>query len=103
MSESAQPGAGEEGEEGTHPPVKITKQGLLPLFPAASIQGPDAGSRLTRIGTLGASGASSTPSPLCAEADGFSLHVAVQVEGHDTERLEHLCRYIARPPLAAEH
>ncbi len=34
--------------------------------------------------------------------DGFSLHVAVQVEGHDTERLEHLCRYIARPPLAAE-
>ena len=65
-------------------------------------QGPDAGARLVRVGRLGASGASSAPSPLCAEVEGFSLHAAVRISSSDRERLEHLCRYVARPPLAAE-
>jgi hypothetical protein len=34
--------------------------------------------------------------------EGFSLHAAVRISSSDRERLEHLCRYIARPPLAAE-
>jgi len=81
-------------------------QGLLPLLQAASIQGrvaqgPEAGARLGRLGTLGATAARFVPGSLCAEVDGFSLHAGVWVAGHDRERLEHLCRYIARPPFAA--
>ena len=37
---------------------------------------------------------------LCAELDGFSLHAAVRVEAEERSRLEHLCRYIARPPFS---
>ena len=39
---------------------------------------------------------------LCAELDGFSLHCAVKIDAGRTSRLEHLCRYIARPPLSNE-
>ena len=40
--------------------------------------------------------------PLCADIDGFSMHVAVRVETHDRKRLEQLCRYITRPALSDE-
>ena len=40
--------------------------------------------------------------PLCADADGFSLHAAVRVEVHDRKRLEPLSRYIARRALSDE-
>jgi len=92
---------GDGGDEGR---MSLTEdheeQGLLSLFQAASIQGlvaqgPDAGTRLARIGRLGASEVSSVPSPLCAEVHGFSLHAAVRISNSDRERLEHLCRYIA--------
>jgi hypothetical protein len=101
----------DEGDGGDEGRISLTEdheeQGLLSLFQAASIQGlvaqgPDAGARLVRVGRLGASGVSSVPSPLCAEVDGFSLHAAVRISSSDRERLEHLCRYIARPPLAAD-
>ncbi len=90
---------GEEDESGV--------QGLLPLLQAASIQGriaqgPEAGARLGRMGRLAAGGgARFVPGTLCAEVDGFSLHAGVLVPAHDRDRLEHLCRYIARPPFAA--
>ncbi len=35
-----------------------------------------------------------------ARIDGFDLHAEVAVHEHERERLEHLCRYILRPPLA---
>lgn len=37
-----------------------------------------------------------------AEASGFSLHAGVSAKGADRETLEHLARYIARPPIASE-
>jgi hypothetical protein len=40
--------------------------------------------------------------PRCARSDGFSLHANVAVPAHARERLEHLCRYLLRPPLALE-
>lgn len=43
-----------------------------------------------------------TSSRLCAVGHGLSLHAGVYVPGADRERLEHLCRYTARPPLATE-
>jgi hypothetical protein len=39
---------------------------------------------------------------LCADLDGFSLHAAVRVEAGRPDRLEHLIRYLMRPPLAEE-
>ena len=38
--------------------------------------------------------------PLCADIDGFSLHVAVRVEAHARKRLEQLCFDITRPALS---
>ncbi|MEW6750403.1 MAG: transposase [Candidatus Latescibacterota bacterium] len=39
--------------------------------------------------------------PLCYAARGFSLHAATRVAAAERERLEQLCRYVLRPPLAA--
>jgi len=38
--------------------------------------------------------------PTCVAGGGFSLHAGVVVPPGDRERLEHLCRYVARPPVA---
>jgi len=40
--------------------------------------------------------------PCSATVAGFSLHAAVCVPARDRKRLERLCRYAARPPLATE-
>jgi hypothetical protein len=40
--------------------------------------------------------------PRCARREGFSLHANVSVPAHARARLEHLCRYLLRPPLALE-
>ena len=39
---------------------------------------------------------------LCADHEGFSLHAQVLVPEGQRERLEHLCRYVARPAIATE-
>ncbi|MCP4678483.1 MAG: hypothetical protein GY854_23835 [Deltaproteobacteria bacterium] len=38
---------------------------------------------------------------LCYASRGFSLHAATRIDADDREGLERLCRYVARPPLAA--
>ncbi len=38
-----------------------------------------------------------------AKADGFSLYAGVSCEGHQKDKLERLCRYIARPAVAVPH
>jgi hypothetical protein len=43
-----------------------------------------------------------TPEPRCANVGGVSLHADVSVPARDRKRLERLCRYVARPPLATE-
>lgn len=42
------------------------------------------------------------PDPLCSDYEGFSLHAQVLVQTGERERLEHLCRYVARPAIATE-
>ncbi len=68
--------------------------------------GPRAGSRQEMLGVdppdlpeLGTPEARRR-SRLCAEADGFNLHAAVSVRDDQRDRLERLCRYLSRPPLA---
>jgi Putative transposase len=76
---------------------------LLAEYAAASIQGlvasgPRAGQRVRRLRSAAAmvDGAK----PRCARLEGFSLHANVSVPAHARVRLEHLCRYLLRPPLA---
>ena len=37
-----------------------------------------------------------------AEADGFTQQANVRVHGRRRKRLERLCRYVARPPIASK-
>jgi Putative transposase len=43
-----------------------------------------------------------TGGPRHAHIEGFDLHANVAVRAAETERLEHLCRYILRPPVAQD-
>jgi hypothetical protein len=40
--------------------------------------------------------------PLLARLAGFSLHAATVCEAYQRGRLERLCRYITRPPIATK-
>ena len=40
--------------------------------------------------------------PCCAAVAGFSVHAGVCVPARDRVRLERLCRYAGRPPVATE-
>jgi hypothetical protein len=43
-----------------------------------------------------------SPAPLSAQVAGLSLHAGVSVPARDRARLERLCRYVARPPVATD-
>jgi hypothetical protein len=88
---------------------------LLATLMAASIRsriatGPEAGEPWQRLGDRvelveagegGAEAISELP-PRCVREGGMSLHADVAVPAHDRRRLERLCRYMARPPLAVD-
>ncbi|MCP3915253.1 MAG: IS91 family transposase, partial [bacterium] len=80
---------------------------LLAELAGASIQGrvamgPKRGAAVTRLRGPSAVRPLLIPGQLCCDVDGFSLHAKVEVGADDRERLERLCRYVARPPLATE-
>jgi hypothetical protein len=85
------------------------REPLLAAVSAASIEGriatgPRAGLSVQRVGDqVDVEEAETAPrSSLCAAAYGFSLHAGVLVPARDRRRLERLCRYVARPPIATE-
>src|SRR3989442_8367863 len=58
-----------------------------------------------RIRTWGGGGESEEAEPSarrCANVDGFSVHANVSLPAHQRAKLENLCRYMLRPPLAVE-
>ena len=81
-----------------------------PLFDqlcAASIQGgaalaPESSRPIARLGQRRPPRPPPLPGSLCADRDGFSLHAKVLVPAGELERLEHLCRYVTRPPIATQ-
>jgi hypothetical protein len=83
-------------------------QPLLAELYGASVSGrvatgPRAGMRITRVGDQVDPEDGALPSgPCCASVAGFSVHAAVCVPPRDRLRLERLCRYAGRPPLATE-
>ena len=72
------------------------------LHATGAILGEEPGARVARLGVSPerVRGRAVVVKELCAELDGFSLHAAVRVEAQERSRLEHLCRYIARPPFS---
>jgi hypothetical protein len=80
---------------------------LLAQISAASVQGrvalgPDAGAPVRRFRSDPTSQPTFLHGELCADWEGFSLHAKVRVQANDHLRLERLCRYVARPPIATE-
>jgi hypothetical protein len=84
---------------------------VLAGIAAASVQsltalGPRAGARVRRCGDdVGERGQAVSVPPLgrChARANGFDLHAAVVVPAGDRERLERICHYALRPPVAQD-
>jgi ribosomal protein S27E len=77
---------------------------VLAAITAASVRGftatgERAGQRLRRV--LRDPATAVRTAPLCFAARGFSLHAATRIAAEDRLGLEKLCRYVARPALAA--
>src|SRR5262249_2944985 len=64
--------------------------------------GPRAGSRVERLGGDPTAPWVESSRPLQARCAGCDLHAGVTVAGEDRRRLEQLCRYLLRPPLAQD-
>ena len=90
--------------------VASRSQPIAPLLAAcyaASVQGtvamPKAGHYVGRLGgELAALPDSMPPPAACGRAEGYSLHAGVRVAAGDRQRLEKLCRYVARPALGLD-
>ncbi len=86
--------------------VDLTR--LIPSNPAyrpASVQGllalgPRAGARIARYGSPPEEVTPVTLGPCHANVDGFDLHAGIVVPARQRERLERLCCYTLRPPIA---
>jgi hypothetical protein len=68
----------------------------------ASVLGARAGGRVRRLGQDLGGAVPSACGPRQAQLGGFDLHANVWVPGRDRARLERLCRYVLRAPLAQE-
>ncbi len=64
--------------------------------------GPRAGQRVLRLGSDPMAPLVTTGGPRHAHIAGFDLHATVAVRAGENDRLEHLCRYILRPPVAQD-
>jgi len=92
------------------PDCQLEDDPLLATLMAASIQsriatGPEAGQRWRRLGDRGEptdENETEEPPPRCVREGGMSLHADVAVPARDRKRLERLCRYVARPPIAID-
>lgn len=64
--------------------------------------GAGAACRPTRLGATGALATLPSQASCHAQWEGFDLHAGVRVPAGQRDRLERVCRYALRPPLAAE-
>ncbi len=86
-----------------------TDEPLLAEIYAASVRGrvatgPRAGNLVVRLGDRidPEDLEECVQGPRCASINGVSLHANVAVPARDRRRLERLCRYVARPPVATQ-
>jgi len=62
--------------------------------------GPRAGQKAFTLRSLPGTTRRAPDKPFLASADGFSLHAGVAAGVDERKKVERLCRYIARPPIA---
>ncbi len=62
--------------------------------------GPRAGQKAFTLQSLPGTSLPEPDQPFLAKADGFSLHAGVAAGADERNKVERLCRYIARPPIA---
>jgi putative transposase len=60
------------------------------------------GARSARVGSGISPNRAERTGRLCVVVEGFSLHAAVRIAANDRGGLEHLARYLARPPIATD-
>jgi hypothetical protein len=100
------------GDSGEADPLSIEQPGLFACYQAAAagiaVSGERAGQPVLRLLAGGRAepergGDNTEPStePV-AEVFGVNLYAKQQVDGHDRQQLERLCRYVMRPPLSQE-
>ncbi len=80
---------------------------ILPELQAASVRsrvalGERRGQKIRSIGSIRETDVPLLAGPLCANIKGFSLHAGVYCAPGERQKLEQLCRYIARPAVAEE-
>ncbi len=95
---------GLDDEDGARDPAGESP--VLAGWAATSVEGlVGAGAARRRPARLGAAGdPTAIPALACHAAwDGFDLHAGVRVPAGQRDRLERLCRYALRPPLAEAH
>ena len=89
-----------------HPQLDFEPGSSLDHLQAASIAyriaiGPHAGRKALTLYSVPPLDETSN-NPLLARVAGFSLHAATVCEAYQRGRLERLCRYITRPPIATK-
>ena len=94
-------------QEADQPYLDLQIEDTLDQFGAASLQyrvilGPNTGSRVLTLRNPVSATPAGTVKPFTVARDGFSLNAAVSCQAHQRKKLERLCRYVARPPLALE-
>ncbi len=100
-------GLGPRADPDESDPLRHNQPLLAELY-SASIAGriatgPRAGHRITKVGDeIDLENLSGVASPRCAFISGFIVHANVCIPAHDRMRLERLCRYTGRPPVATE-
>lgn len=89
-----------------HPVLEFDVGSALDQIQAASVKyciavGPHAGRKALTLYSVPPVD-DSTGCGLLAQVAGFSLHAATVCEAHQRSKLERLCRYITRPPIATK-
>ena len=95
-------------EDSEQPCLDLPLDSPLAQFSGAAVRyaiamGPQAGRTTMRLQDPAARDDTPEPNkPSTVARDGFSLNCAVACEAHERAKLERLCRYMARPPIAEE-
>jgi hypothetical protein len=97
----------EPGAEPAAPDGLAETSPVLAQIVSASVEGRvalgrDAGARVERLGGEPPERVGRSHGPRQDHLDAFDLHADVRVPPNDRARLEHLCRYLLRPPLAQD-
>jgi hypothetical protein len=100
-------GLGEGDEHGSAFDAWADEAPVLAGLAAASVQGtvalgPHRGARLRRLGDPSEEGEPPAQARCHARANGFDLHAGLVVPAGQRDRLERVCRYALRPPVAQE-